>query len=385
MKNICIITGTRAEYGLLKPIIERVENDIDLNLQLIVTGMHLSAEFGMTFNQIENDGYYITDKIEMLLSSDTSIGISKSMGLAMISFSELYERIRPDIIIVLGDRYEIFAAVSAANISRIPIAHIHGGETTEGAYDEALRHCITKMSYLHFTSTEIYRNRVIQLGEHPERVFNVGAIGIENIKTLSLLSKKELEQEINFNLDYRYAIVVFHPVTLENNTAKVQFEEILNALEKMDELNILFIKGNSDSSGRVINQMIDDITKKNPKKYTSFTSLSILQYLSAMKYCEVVVGNSSSGILEAPSFKKPTINIGDRQKGRIQSKSIINCEPKADMIYTSLKKSISEEFKTEISDVINPYGEGNVSLEIIDKIKMFLNRGIDLKKKFYDL
>lgn len=384
MKNICIITGTRAEYGLLKPIISKVENDIDLNLQLIATGMHLSSEFGMTFKQIESDGYNITEKIEILLSSDTNVGISKSMGLAMISFSELYERIKPDIVIVLGDRYEIFAAVSAAYISKIPVVHIHGGETTEGAFDESLRHCITKMSYLHFTSTEAYRNRVIQLGEHPDRVFDVGAIGIENIKNLNLLSKKELEMQLKLNLDNKYVMVIFHPVTLEDSTAKEQFEEIIDALE-MTDLNVILIKGNSDTGGRVINKMIDEITNKYPKKYTSFTSLNILQYLSLMKHCEALVGNSSSGILEAPSFRIPTINIGDRQKGRIQSKSIINSEPKAENIYTSLKESMSESFKNEISNMVNPYGDGNVSDKIIDKIKIALNNNIDLKKKFYDL
>lgn len=384
MKNICIITGTRAEYGLLRPIINRVENDIDLNLQLIVTGMHLSPEFGMTFKQIEKDGYHITEKIEVLISSDTNVGISKSMGLAMISFSELYERIKPDIVIVLGDRYEIFSAVSAAYVSKIPVAHIHGGETTKGAFDESLRHCITKMSYLHFTSTEDYRNRVIQLGEHPDRVFNVGAIGIENIKNLKLLSKKELEIQLNLKLENKYVIVIFHSVTLENNTAKGQFEEIINALEKTD-LNVIFIKGNSDTGGRIINKMIDEITNKYTKKYASFTSLNILQYLSLMKHCEALIGNSSSGILEAPSFRIPTINIGDRQKGRIQSKSIINSEPKSDKIYTSLKEGMSESFKNEISNMVNPYGDGNVSVKIIDKIKVFLNNDIDLKKNFYDL
>lgn len=385
-KNICIITGTRAEYGLLYPLIKKISEDDRLNSQLVVTGMHLSPEFGLTYKQIEEDGYKIDEKVEILLSSDTSIGISKSMGLAMISFSEVFDRLKPDMVVVLGDRYEIFSAVSVANISRIPVCHLHGGETTEGAFDENLRHSITKMSYLHFTSTEEYRKRVIQLGESADRVFNVGAIGIENIKKMNLLSKEELEESINFKLDKKYAIVTFHPVTLENNTAKDQFKELLLALYNIKDLKVIFTKANSDTDGRIINKMIDEFVLNDKERFIAFTSMGSLRYLSAIKYSDVVIGNSSSGIVEVPSFNKPTINIGDRQKGRIQAKSIINCEPVKNDIENAIEKALSKEFLENIKDVKNPYGEGNVSDKIIEKIKYFLeNDKINLKKKFYDL
>ena len=386
MKKICIITGTRAEYGLLSPLIKKIDEDKELKLQLVVTGMHLSPEFGLTYKQIEEDGYKIDEKVEMLLSSDTSVGISKSMGLAMISFSEVIERLKPDMVLVLGDRYEIFAICSVCSIFKVPIAHLHGGETTEGAFDECFRHSITKMSYLHFTSTNEYRNRVVQLGENPDRVFNVGAIGIENIKNMKLLSKEELEESINFKLDSRYVLVTFHPVTLENNTSEKQFKNLLDVLDSIKNLNVIFTKSNSDTDGRIINKMIDEFVSKDTKKYVAFTSMGSLRYLSAMKYCDVIIGNSSSGIVEAPSFKIPTINIGDRQKGRIQAKSVINCEPNKKDIKEALNKSLSKEFIEYIKDTINPYEQDNVSLKIIEEIKYFLyNNKIDLKKKFYDL
>lgn len=385
MKKVCIITGTRAEYGLLKPLIKRINKDNELQLQLIVTGMHLSPEFGLTYKEIEEDGFVIDAKVEMLLSSDTSIGISKSMGLAMIGFADAYERLNPDMIIILGDRYEIFAAASVAMISRIPLAHIHGGETTEGAFDEAFRHSITKMSYLHFTSTEEYRKRVIQLGEDPDRVFNVGAIGIENIKTLALLDKKELEQSINFKFGLKTAIVTFHPVTLENKTSKEQFKELLSVLDKFNDLKVIFTKSNSDTDGRIINSMIDEYVKYNKDKAIAFTSMGQLRYLSAMKYVDFVIGNSSSGIIEAPSFNIPTINIGDRQKGRIQGETIINCEPEEDQIYEAIKLGSSREFNKKIKDSKNPYGEEIITQKISDIIKEHINRGIELKKTFYDL
>ncbi|MFZ5969488.1 MAG: UDP-N-acetylglucosamine 2-epimerase [Bacillota bacterium] len=385
MKKICVITGTRAEYGLLGPLIERIKNDKDLRLQLIVTGMHLSPEFGLTYKEIDEDGLSIDEKIEILLSSDTPIGISKSMGLVLISFSEAYQRLKPDFVIVLGDRYEIFAAVSAACVAKIPIAHLHGGETTEGAFDEAFRHCITKMSYLHFTSTEAYRQRVIQLGEHPDRVFNVGAIGIENIKNLKLLSKERLEADIGFRFEKKTILVTFHPVTLERNTSKEQFQNLLNAFDEIENLKIIFTKANSDTDGRIINQMIDEYSKKNKEKAVGFTSMGQIRYLSSMKYADAVVGNSSSGIIEAPAFNIPTVNIGDRQKGRIQAETVINCEPIKNDIIASLKKALSDDFKKEIRYAKNPYGDGNVSYEIIRVIKEVLSKKISLKKEFYNI
>ena len=308
-RRICVVTGTRAEYGLLYWLMKEIEYDKNLELQLIVTGMHLSPEFGLTYKEVEKD-FKINKKIEMLLSSDTNIGISKSMGLAQISFSEAYEELKPDIVVVLGDRYEIFSATSTAMIARLPIAHLHGGETTEGAFDEAIRHSITKMSHLHFTATNEYKNRVIQLGENPNRVYNVGGMGIENIKRLKLLSKEEFEKSIDFKLNKKNILVTFHPVTLEKSTAKQQFQELLNAIDKLEDTNIIFTKANSDTDGRVINSMIDEYVNKNSLKSVCFTSLGQLRYLSALQYIDAMVGNSSSGLGEAPSFKIGTINIG---------------------------------------------------------------------------
>lgn len=382
-RKICVVTGTRAEYGLLYWLMKEIEADSDLELQIIVTGMHLSPEFGLTYKEIEKD-FKIDKKIEMLLSSDTSIGISKSMGLAQISFAEAYEELQPDIVVVLGDRYEIFSAVSAAMITRLPIAHLHGGETTEGAFDESIRHSITKMSHLHFTAADAYRNRVIQLGEHPERVFNVGGMGIENIKRLRLLSKDEFETSIDFQLNQKNILVTFHPVTLEKSTAKEQFQELLSAIDELKDTNIIFTKANSDTDGRIINQMIDEYVGKNSHKSIGFTSLGQLRYLSALQFVDATVGNSSSGLAETPSFKIGTINIGDRQKGRIKAYSVIDCEPNKEAIQKAFDKLYSQEFQESLQNVKNPYGDGCASLKIIKEIKK-TELGNILKKSFYDL
>lgn len=382
MKKICIVTGTRAEYGLLMPLIRKIADDPEFELQLVATGMHLSPEFGLTVDLIERDGYRLADKIEILLSSDTPIGISKSMGLAMISFSESFSRLEPDMIVVLGDRFEIFAAVSTASVAKIPVAHLHGGETTEGAFDEAFRHSITKMSWLHFTSTEDYRRRVIQLGEDPARVHNVGAIGVENIKEMNLMTKHELEQSLGMQIRDPFLLVTFHPVTLENNTSFIQFESLLEALDDYEDGTIIFTKANSDTDGRVINKMIDEYVSKHPDNCLAFTSMGQLRYLSAMKIADAVVGNSSSGIIEAPSFGIPTVNIGDRQKGRIQAASVINCEPNTFSIKEALEKALAHE---HMADMVNPYGEGDVSSKILAVIKEELEKDISLKKTFYDL
>ena len=381
--KICVVTGTRAEYGLLYWLMKEIKADSELELQIIVTGMHLSPEFGLTYKQIEKE-FNIDKKIEMLLSSDTSIGISKSMGLAQISFAEAYEELKPNMIVVLGDRYEIFSAVSAAMIANIPIAHLHGGETTEGAFDESIRHSITKMSHLHFTGTEEYKKRVIQLGEQPNRVFNVGGMGIENIKRLNLLSKEEFEKSIDFKLNKKNILVTFHPVTLENSTAKEQFQELLDAIDELEDTNIIFTKANSDTDGRVINQMCDEYVSKNSHKSVVFTSLGQLRYLSALQYIDAVVGNSSSGLAEAPSFKIGTINIGDRQKGRIKAESIIDCESNKGSILKSFIKLYSKEFQKNLENVTNPYGDGCASQKIIEEIKKTNLTNI-LKKSFYDL
>lgn len=382
-RKICVVTGTRAEYGLLYWLMKEIENNNNLELQLIVTGMHLSPEFGLTYKEIEKE-FKINKKIEMLLSSDTSVGISKSMGLAQISFAESYDELKPDILVVLGDRYEIFSATSAAMIARIPIAHIHGGEKTEGAFDESIRHSITKMSHLHFTATEEYKNRVIQLGEHPSRVFNVGGMGIENIKKLKLLSKDEFEKSIEFKLNSKNILVTFHPVTLENSTAKEQFQQLLDAIDELEDTNIIFTKANSDTDGRVINQMIDEYVTKNFHKSVQFTSLGQLRYLSALQYVDAIVGNSSSGLAEAPSFRIGTINIGDRQKGRIKASSVIDCEANKNSIVKAFAKLYSKEFQETLKTTINPYGDGCASKKIVEILKNVNLKNI-LKKSFYDL
>ena len=382
-RKICVVTGTRAEYGLLYWLMKEIEADKELQLQLVVTGMHLSPEFGLTYKEIEKE-FKIDKKIEMLLSSDTSIGISKSMGLAQISFAEAYEELKSNIVVVLGDRYEIFSATSAAMIARIPIAHLHGGETTEGAFDESIRHSITKMSHLHFTATQEYKNRVIQLGEHPSKVFNVGGMGIENIKRLKLLNKEEFEKSIEFKLNKKNILVTFHPVTLENSTAKEQFQELLDAIDELEDTNIIFTKANSDTNGRIINQMIDEYVAKNYHKSIGFISLGQQRYLSALQYVDAVVGNSSSGLLEAPSFKIGTINIGDRQKGRIKAESVINSEVNKTSILKSFSKLYSKAFQDLIEESKNPYGDGIASRKIIEIIKNEDLRNI-LKKSFYDL
>ena len=381
-RKVCVITGTRAEYGLLYWLLKEIQNDKELELQLIVTGMHLSPEFGLTYKEIEKE-FKINKKIEMLLSSDTPVGISKSMGLAQISFAEAYAELKPDILIVLGDRYEIFSCVSAAMIAQIPIAHLHGGETTEGAFDESIRHSITKMSHLHFTAADEYKNRVIQLGENPSRVFNVGGLGIENIKRLKLLTKEEFEKSIDFKLNKKNILVTFHPVTLESSTAQEQFQELLNAVDELKDTNIIFTKANSDTDGRVRNQMIDEYVVKNAHKSIGFTSLGQLRYLSALQYVDAMVGNSSSGLTEAPSFRIATINIGDRQKGRIKADSIIDCEPRKASITKVFEDIYTKNFQNALKIVNNTYGDGCASKKVIEEIKKVDLDNI-LKKPFYD-
>ena len=385
MKKVCIMTGTRAEYGLLKPLIKKINNDVDLQLQLVVTGMHLSPEFGLTYKEIEQDGFEITERNEMLLSSDTPNGITKSVGLGTIGFADIFTRIAPDMVVILGDRYEALAAATAPVIHRIPITHIHGGELTLGAIDDAIRHSITKMSTLHFTSTEEYRRRVIQLGEEAERVFYVGALGVENIKTQKLMEKEELAQSLGTALDMPYIMVTFHPVTLENNTAGEQFENLLSALEQYKEYHIIFTKANADTEGRVINQKIDQYVKQNISRASAYASLGMQRYLSTLKYCEMVIGNSSSGIMEAPSFQVPTVNIGNRQLGRIRAESVIDCENSIEDICMAIGKA--KEIKEEgiLQNLKNPYERSGTSEKILSEMKKFLMQDKMTEKKFYDI
>jgi GDP/UDP-N,N'-diacetylbacillosamine 2-epimerase (hydrolysing) len=382
VKKICVVTGTRAEYGLLRCVMEGIRKSPFLELQLIVTGMHLSPEFGLTYTEIEGDGFHIDRKIEMLLSSDTPVGITKSMGVGMISFADALSEMKPDLLFVLGDRYEILAAASAAMIARIPIAHSSGGETTEGAFDEAIRHSITKMSHLHFVAAEEYKQRVIQLGEHPDRVFQVGGLGVDNICKIKLLNKKELEESLDFKLGKRNLLITFHPVTLEHDTSVGQMDELLSALEKLDDTHLIITMPNSDTDGRVLFQMIKEFVAKHPHA-EAFTSLGYLRYLSCIKYFDGVVGNSSSGLAEVPSFKKGTVNIGDRQTGRLKAESVIDCEPIKKSINDAIQKLYSTEFQDKLNTVKNPYGSGGASEAIVNILESVSLGGI-LKKKFYD-
>ncbi len=384
MNKICIFTGTRAEYGLLKPLIDEIVTEVYFDLQMIVSGMHLSPEFGLTVKQIEADGIKIDEKVECLLSSDSSVGVSKSVGLGVIGYTESLNRLNPDLVVILGDRFEALAMAVSCMIHRIPIAHLHGGELTEGLVDESIRHSVTKMSYFHFTSTEEYRNRVIQLGENPKRVFNVGAIGIDNIRNLELLTKDELEKQIKFKFNKRNLLITFHPVTLENKTSEKQFSELLFAIDELIETNLFFTKPNSDTEGRIISSMIDRYVAENKGKSAAFTSMGQLNYLSAMQFIDAVVGNSSSGIIEAPSFGTGTINIGDRQKGRVVSGSVINCKPNKEDILCAMNDLYSENFQSKLKKCKNPYGNGGVSKKIIKILKENISN-ICLKKEFYDL
>lgn len=386
MKRIGIMTGTRAEYGLLKPLMQEINKDNDLELYLIVSGMHLSPEFGMTYQEIEEDGFEINAKVEMLLSSDSPAGISKSIGLGVIGFADEFQRADLDMLILLGDRYEALSAAISAMVMRIPIAHLHGGELTEGAIDEGIRHSITKMSYLHFTSTEQYRNRVIQLGENPERVFYVGALGVENIKKINLMTKEELERSIHFEIDENTVVVTYHPVTLENNTVEEQFLNLLKVLDRNPKIRMIFTKANADTNGRIVNELIDKYTAQNSERACAFMSLGQKRYLSALKYCRIVIGNSSSGIIEAPSFGKPIINIGDRQKGRICADSVINCGYTQQEIQQAMETALTKEFENKASNCRNPYEKENTAANIISVIKDYLlNDKIKLKKGFYDI
>ncbi|WP_126308690.1 UDP-N-acetylglucosamine 2-epimerase [Methylomusa anaerophila] len=383
-RKICIVTGSRAEYGLLRPLMQEIANDPMLELQIAVTGMHLSNEFGLTYKIIEEDGFTITAKVENLLAGDCAVSIAKSIGLGVIGFADVLARLQPDAVVILGDRFEILAAAQAAMVHRIPIAHIHGGETTEGAIDESIRHSLTKMAHLHFVAAEEYRKRVIQLGEHPDRVFNFGAIGLDNIHQDKLLSKEDFQKAIGFRLAKENFLVTYHPVTLDMRGPHAPMEELLQALDEYPETKVIFTKSNADTGGKVINNLIDEYVNKNPQRCVAFASLGQLRYLSAIRYVDVVIGNSSSGLIEVPAFKKPTVNIGDRQKGRIRAVSVIDCpEVKGDIV-KAIQKALSTEFIQQIAAVRSPYGCGDTAVRIKKVLKEIKLDGI-IRKQFYDI
>lgn len=378
-RKICVVTGTRAEYGLLYWIMKEIQSDPALMLQIIVTGMHLSPEFGLTYKQIEEDGFVINEKVEMLLSSDTPIGISKSLGLGTIGFADSLSRLKPDILILLGDRFEILAAAQAAMIARIPIAHIHGGEVTNGAYDDSIRHSITKMSYVHFVTTETHKKRVIRLGEHPNRVYNVGAPGIENILKIPLLSKEQLEESLEISLEEPIFLITHHPTTLSDDPIEGTIE-MLQALDNFTNATMIFTKANADNHGRTINQLIYKFVSQNPEKRKLFDSLGQLRYLSLLKYASVVIGNSSSGLIEAPYLGTPTVNIGSRQKGRVRPDSVFDCQPDPKHITETIMMALQYQFHEEGNYKI--FGTGETSKKILDVLKSLDLQSIE--KEFYD-
>lgn len=378
-----MVTGSRAEYGLLSGLIHAIQDDPELELQIIATNMHLSPEFGLTYKEIESDGFSISKKVVMLLSSDTANATAKSVGLGFIGFADAYEDLRPDMIVVLGDRYEIVPAVSTALFYKIPVAHLHGGEITEGAYDDCIRHAITKMSHLHFTSTEEYRRRVIQLGEHPDRVFNVGALGIENIKKVPLMNKEELEATLaGFTFGDKSLLVTYHPVTLENATAAEQIRNLLSALDELLDYKVIFTLPNSDTDGRVIIRLINEYVAKHSERAVAYPSLGLRRYLSALQYVKGVAGNSSSGIIEVPSFGIPTLNIGDRQRGRLAADSVVNSGIGKEEILSGLRKILSPTFN--INETHNPYEGKDTTADILHVLKTYPLEGL-VQKSFYNL
>jgi UDP-hydrolysing UDP-N-acetyl-D-glucosamine 2-epimerase len=384
-RKICIVTGTRADYGLLYWIIKGIYEDPSLQLQLIATGMHLSPEFGLTVKEIEKDRFPISARVEMLLPADTESAITTSMGVGMIGFAKAYEKLKPDVLVILGDRFEILAAVASAVPFRIPVAHIHGGESTEGAMDELFRHAITKMSHIHFPTTEIYKKRIIQMGEKPDNVFCFGAPGMDNIHNLRLLERKQLAHELNLPIEKKWGVVTYHPVTLEKNSSKPHIEELLNALKEFQDIYWIITLPNADTESRIILRKIENFIQKYPQSASLFSSLGQLKYLSLLRHAAVMVGNSSSGIIEAPSFKLPVVNTGARQDGRIKAKNIIDvpiCEK--ENIVNALRKTLLEDFRHSLKNLQNPYGKGNVSSKIVNILKTFPLSGI-LQKRFHDL
>lgn len=382
-RKICFVTSGRADYGLLRWVMQGVKDDPELHLQVIVTGMHLSPTYGLTYQEIEADGFFIDACVEILGSPDLSLDVTESMALAITGVTKAINDLEPDLLIVLGDRYEIFATAAAALVSKIPVAHLHGGEITTGAFDESFRHAITKMSHLHFVATEEYKSRVIQLGENPNNVFLVGGLGVDSIKMLPLLNKEELETRLGLVFGEKSLLITFHPATLDSEAPEHQMRELLRALSSLNETALIFTIPNADTGSENLIQMLLDFVENN-KNAKVFNSLGQLMYLSCIAQVDGVVGNSSSGLTEVPTFKKGTINVGDRQLGRLQAASVINCEPSEIQIKRAIERLYSPEFQLNLTKAINPYGTGGASLEIVKLLKEVSLDGI-IKKPFYDL
>jgi UDP-hydrolysing UDP-N-acetyl-D-glucosamine 2-epimerase len=385
-RKICIVTTSRADYGLLYWVMKAVQEDSDLKLSVVVTGMHLSNEFGMTVYAIEADGFQIAKRVEMLISSDSESAVVKSMGISLISFADTLQEIKPDIVVLLGDRFEIVPVAIASSVLSIPLAHIHGGETSQGAIDEVFRHAVTKLASVHFPATDIYRKRILQMGESPERTFNFGAPGLDALYNLKLLNRKHLEKELEFALKPPTAIITYHPVTLEPGTAPVHIDNLLNAIEASG-IRAIFTKTNADAGGRIINSRITEFCRAFSDRFKLIDNLGQVRYLSCLKNMDLMIGNSSSGLIEAPSFNLPVVNIGDRQKGRIKAKNVIDTSNGVEDIREGIEKALSLAFRKTLNGMKNPYdeyGDGKNSIRIKDKLKTIELPG-SLKKEFCDL
>jgi GDP/UDP-N,N'-diacetylbacillosamine 2-epimerase (hydrolysing) len=382
-RKICVVTGSRAEYGLLRFVMQGIREERLLELQVVATGTHLSPEFGLTYREIVDDGYDIARRVEMLLSSDTPTGLAKSMGLGLIGFADALAELKPDLLVLLGDRFEVFPAAAAALVARVPVAHISGGETTKGAFDESIRHSITKMSHLHFVAAPRYRDRVLQLGENPENVFLVGGLGADCVRMTQVLDRAELEERLDFEFAPRNLLVTFHPVTLDEESSKGQMIELLAALSSLDDVGLIITLPNADTDGRVLVGVIEEFVRGRSNA-RAYTSLGQERYLSCLHHVDGVVGNSSSGLTEVPSLHKGTVNIGDRQEGRLKASSVIDCVPERQSIVKALRMLFSEGFQESLSTVRNPYGEGGASARIVQVLRDHPLEAI-LKKTFHDV
>ena len=384
MKRVCVVTGSRAEYGLLRWVMEGFKNSDVCTLQTVVTGMHLSPEFGSTWREIEADSFSIDWKVEMLLGSDSASAVTKSMGIAMIGFADAFSHLKPDLLVILGDRFEMLAAASAALIAGIPIAHLHGGELTEGAYDDAIRHSLTKMSHLHFTAASEYRDRVIQLGEDPARVWDVGGFGLDSITNVKLLSRAEVEDNLKISLSDKSLLVTFHPETRPDAVPEKQLEELLHALGQSSAV-VVFTMPNADNKNRMLRTMIEEFVQQHSGRAVVHASLGQQLYLSTLAEVDAVVGNSSSGLIEAPAFSKGTVNIGRRQDGRLRAKSVVDCEARRSDIAEAIEKVLDPRFQIEITSQQNPYGTGGASVKTVSIIENWFRDKVSMSKKFYDL
>lgn len=383
-RKVCVVTGSRADYGLLWGLLGELQGNSDLELKIAATGMHLSERYGRTIEQIEKDGFKVAHRVDIRLDQDTHLGVSRSVGLGITGFAEVFEKDRPDLVVVLGDRFEILAAAQAAMLARIPIAHIHGGEVTEGAVDESIRHAITKMANLHFVSADVHRARVIQMGENPAHVFNTGAPGLDFIRTAKLLSRAEFEKETGFKMGAVNFLVTFHPVTLGKRTSKESMSDLLSALDSFGDAHLIFTRPNADADGRVISEMIDAYVAKASDRRFVATSLGQVRYLSAMKNVSAVIGNSSSGIIEAPALKVATVNIGDRQKARLSGASVVHCNDDSASIVKAIQRALSAEFQAKLSSVSSLYGDGHASQRMSREIASVDLHSLE-RKPFFDV